>query len=37
MNSSFTALTNNGKVINMYKGYYTFDLIKQLFNDGVRL
>ena len=37
VDSSFTALTNNSNVINMYTGYYTFDIIKQLFNDGATL
>ena len=29
--TSFTAMTNDGNVINMYKGYYTFDMIRELF------
>ena len=35
--TTFTAMTNNGNVVNMYTGYYTFDLIKKLFKDGASL
>ena len=37
VDASLTALTNNTTVINMYEGYYTFDLIKKLFNNGATL
>ena len=38
--TNFTAMTNNGNMfnmVNMYRGYYTFDLIKKLFKDGASL
>ena len=35
--TSFTAMTNDGNVMNMYKGYYTFNMIRELFRDSVKL
>ena len=35
--TSFTAMTNNGNVMNMYKGYYTFNMIRELCKDSVKL